>query len=68
MADRKAKPGTTIYLLRDIDRDLWRRARSRALLEGKTIRQVILDLLDAWAYDSGGFVEARRSRKGTRRK
>jgi hypothetical protein len=56
MADRKRKPGTTLYLLRDIDTDLWRRARSKALLEGRTIREVILDLLAQWA-PTGGFVE-----------
>ena len=49
MAARRAKPDTTIYLLRDIDKDLWRRARSRAILEQKTIREVILQLLEAWA-------------------
>lgn len=64
MADRKAKPDTTIYLLRDINKDLWRRARSRALLEGKTIRQIILELLEQWAPE-GGFVDRpkRRTRK-----
>jgi hypothetical protein len=66
MTDRRRKPGTTLYLLRDIPVDLWRRARSRALLEGQTIREVILDLLDDYA-PTGGFVE-RSKRKPRQRK
>jgi hypothetical protein len=62
MADRRAKPDTTIYLLRDIDKDLWRRARSRAMLEGKTIREVILQLLQGWAPE-GGFVQSKTKRR-----
>ena len=56
MADRKPKPNTTIYLLRDIDRDLWRQARSRAVLEGKTIREIILEKLAEYA-PTGGFID-----------
>ena len=62
MSDRRAKPDTTIYLLRDIDKDLWRRARSRALLEGKTIREVILQLLADWAPE-GGFIQSKPKRR-----
>jgi hypothetical protein len=54
MAPRAREKGTT-YLLRDVPNEIWRRARSRAVLEGKSIRDVIVELLDHWAYD-GGFV------------
>ena len=57
----KREKGTT-FLLRDVPTDIWRRARSRAVLEGKTIRAVIIELLDQWAYD-GGFVELSKRRK-----
>jgi hypothetical protein len=51
-----------VYLLRNIDRDVWRRARSRAVLEGKSMRTVIIELLDKWAHD-GGFVGGARGPK-----
>ena len=37
------------YLLRGIDGELWRRARSRAVMEGRTMREVLLDLLREYA-------------------
>jgi hypothetical protein len=60
---KQTERGTT-YLLRDVPTDIWRRARSRAVLEGCTIRSVIIELLDRWAHD-GGFVEpsARKRKK-----
>ena len=54
------KGGT--YLLRDIPRDVWRRARSRAVLEGRSMRDVILMLLDEWAPE-GGFVDRRNAKR-----
>lgn len=51
----KPKGETTVYLLREIPRDVWRRARSRAVLEGRSMREVIIDVLDHWAPE-GGFV------------
>jgi hypothetical protein len=61
MAMAKREKGTT-FLLRDVPSDIWRRARSRAVLEGRTIRAVIIELLDQWAHD-GGFVELSKRRK-----
>jgi len=52
----KVERGTT-YLLRDVPTDIWRRARSRAVLEGRTVRSVIIELLDRWAYEGGSFTE-----------
>jgi hypothetical protein len=64
---KQSKGDTTIYLLRDIPRDVWRRARSRAVLEGRSMREVIIDLLDQWA-PTGGFVEqSAPKRKKSRR-
>jgi hypothetical protein len=66
MAQSKDKPGA--YLLRlvsESDRDIWRRARSRAVLEGRPIRDVIIELLDKWAYD-GGFVSLPKGRRKRR--
>jgi hypothetical protein len=54
---KQSKGETTVYLLRDIPRDVWRRARSRAVLEGRSMREVLIELLDQWAPD--GFVERR---------
>jgi hypothetical protein len=64
MSKRK-QDTTTVYLLRDIPRDVWRRARSRAVLEGRSMREVIVELLDRWAYE-GGFTGA--SIQGTRKR
>jgi hypothetical protein len=59
-----------MYLLRmssETEYEIWRRARSRAVLEGRTIRDVIMELLDRWAYEAGAFVkrpkEPKRKRK-----
>jgi hypothetical protein len=57
-----AKP--TIYLLRDIPRESWLRARGRALLEGLTMREVILSLVAQYA---AGSIDAKAGRS-TRRK
>ena len=37
------------YLIRNIDRLLWSRVRARAVLEGKSVREVILDALRLYA-------------------
>jgi hypothetical protein len=60
----KREKGVT-YLLRDVDRTIWRRARSRAVLEGRSMRDVIVDLLDKWAYDGGivGLGEKPKSKR-----
>ena len=36
------------YLLRGIDDDLWRRVKSKAALEGISIRALLEELLRAW--------------------
>lgn len=36
------------YILRDINPDLWRRVKSKAALEGITLKALIENLLKAW--------------------
>jgi hypothetical protein len=40
------------YLLRDIDPDLWRRVKSKAALEGVSLKTLIERLLRAWLRSS----------------
>ena len=66
MGQRTGYESGTTYLLRDVPREVWRRARAKALLEGRSMREVIIGLLDEWAtFESGGFVEhpQRRTRR-----
>lgn len=37
------------YLLRDIDRDLWRKVKAKAAMRGESIRDVIVRLLTKFA-------------------
>lgn len=37
------------YILRGVDPELWRQVKSRAVLEGRTLREVITALLRAYA-------------------
>ena len=36
------------YYLKDVDPDLWRKVKSRAATEGKSIKGVIIELLKKW--------------------
>jgi hypothetical protein len=36
------------YYLKDIDPELWRKVKSRAAAEGKSIKGVIVELLKKW--------------------
>ena len=56
--EKREKPKAGAYLLRlePDEKEIWRRARSRAVLEGRSIRDVIIELLDRWAHD-GGVIE-----------
>ena len=36
------------YILRDIDPDLWRQVKSKAALEGVSVKALIEKLLRAW--------------------
>jgi len=36
------------YIIRQIDPEKWKRVRAKAALEGRTVRQVIDALVDAW--------------------
>jgi len=40
-----AKEGHTDYLLRNVENGLWRQIRARAILEGKDVREVIIETL-----------------------
>ena len=40
------------YILRGIDTDLWRRVKSKAALEGTSIKALIERLLKTWLGDS----------------
>ncbi len=46
-AGAKRGSGTT-YLLRDVPDQIWRGARSRAVLEGRPIRSVIVRFLECY--------------------
>jgi hypothetical protein len=37
------------YLLRDIPETLWRKVKSKAALQGKTVRDALLELLSKYA-------------------
>ncbi len=41
----------SIYLLRDIPDNLWHRVKVRAAMDGRTMRQVLLDALEQYAKD-----------------
>jgi hypothetical protein len=47
---RRETPAT--YLLRGIPPRLWRDAKIIAAYEGRTLRDVILELLDRWTYET----------------
>jgi hypothetical protein len=51
------------FYLRDIDPDLWRRAKARAASEGRTMRFVLLALLRVYAKHGLQVVEAFNGRK-----
>jgi len=36
------------YLLRNIPEDLWRKAKSKAALQGLNMKQLLILLLEAW--------------------
>jgi hypothetical protein len=61
-AQKPTREKGTTYLLRDVPTEIWRRARSRAVLEGKSIRICIIELLDSWAYE-GHFIGIDRPKK-----
>lgn len=42
------------YILRKIDEDLWRRVKSKAALEGTTLKALIERLLAGWLADTPG--------------
>jgi hypothetical protein len=42
------RPKTTIYMLKGVDPELWRKVRAKAAFEGRTIREVIVELLNWW--------------------
>jgi predicted DNA binding CopG/RHH family protein len=41
------------YILRNIDPELWRRVKSKAALEGITIKALIEELLQTWLARAG---------------
>lgn len=48
MSDRKPKPDTVTYLLRNVPAASWRAAQARAEVEGLTVRVVLLQALSAY--------------------
>ncbi len=36
------------YYLKGIDKELWQRVKVKAAMKGKTVKQVIIDLLGKW--------------------
>lgn len=48
MSDRKPKPDTVTYLLRNVPAASWRAAQARAEREGLTVRVVLLQALQAY--------------------
>lgn len=51
--------GTTVseYALRDIDPDLWKRVKSKAAYEGRTLKFVLMELLRVYADHGFHVVE-----------
>lgn len=40
------------FILRDIDPELWKKAKAKAALEGLSLKTVILELVAAWVKRS----------------
>lgn len=51
------------YVLRRVEPDLWKRVKSRAAYEGRTIRFVILELLRVYAKHGFHVVETFDTRR-----
>lgn len=47
--DRDREPNTTHYLLRNIPNDAWRRAKAKAMIQGESIREVVIRLIKDYA-------------------
>lgn len=56
-ANRHNRADVTSYTLRRIPLDLWKRVRSRAAYEGRTVRFVLLELLAIYAKHGFHVVE-----------
>lgn len=50
MEKEKSKPIT----IRDIPTDLWKQVRAKAMLEGKTTRQAVIELFRGYIMEKGG--------------
>jgi len=42
----------TTFSIRDIPDSLWRKVKAKCAMKGITIRQAIIDLLEAWTNES----------------
>jgi hypothetical protein len=46
-----AEEGHTDYFLRNVENSLWRQVKARAALEGKDIREVIIEALENYVKE-----------------
>jgi len=46
-----AKQGCLHYLLRNVEDSLWRRVKARAALEGRDVREVIIEALETFGME-----------------
>lgn len=51
---KKTKPETLSYILRDIPRELWDRAKHQAINEGISLRELLFRALTAYLKDHEG--------------
>lgn len=58
------KPPVANYRLEQIDDALWKRVKSRAAYEGRTVRFVLIELLKVYAAHGFTVVDTFRDRKG----
>ena len=49
-----AEEGYTDYFLRNVENSLWRQVKARAALEGKDIREVIIEALKNYVTEGMG--------------
>lgn len=58
-----AKENHTDYLLRNVENGLWRQVRAMAALEGKDVREVIIDALENYVAAGLGALKEVKSKK-----
>ena len=58
-----AQEGHTDYLLRNVEDGLWRQVKARAALEGKDMREVIIEALREYVSQGMDETKPKRGKK-----